>query len=87
MYVSATRTEIGTWNIRCTDCFNSIGTMCGTTMLEAHVFGLSRGGIKCPECRKTACPKCFYQGPCGVLCTLCELEELPTKRRHNKAPD
>lgn len=86
MYVNATRTEIGTWDIKCIDCFNSIGTMLGSTMLSALVFGQSRGGIKCSECRKKACPKCFYRGSDGRLCILCELEQFDQSEAENIAP-
>lgn len=73
MFAEARRTEIGDWEVFCTNCKMSIGTMSGKTFNLAMMFALTRGGVKCPKCRKNSCPGCGLQTAEGALCTLCDL--------------
>lgn len=74
MFAEAKRTVLGNWEAFCTDCRESIGTMNGRTFNRAILFALTRGGMKCPKCRKNSCRICGIMTFGGCLCTLCKLE-------------
>lgn len=73
MFAEARRTRTGKWNVFCADCKKSIGTMTGETFSRAITFALTRGGVKCPKCRKNSCPSCSLLTVHGERCTLCIL--------------
>lgn len=81
MFAEARRTAIGNWEVFCTDCKKSVETMTGSTFNRAIIFALTRGGLKCPECRKNSCGRCHTYHGKSTLCKLCKLEV----RGENKA--
>lgn len=80
MFAEARRTEIGNWEVFCVDCRDSVGTMTGRIFQRAMIFGLSRGGVKCPDCRKKSCPRCQYWNEEGTLCAICRWEVKEEKK-------
>ena len=46
------------FEVFCIDCRSSIGTMDGETLRRAIIHPGSRGGVKCPDCRKNSCKRC-----------------------------
>lgn len=79
MFVEAIQRHSNVWELYCQDCAESIGTLTGVGMRGALIFGMSAGGVKCPTCRINSCPRCFYKGLNGKLCTLCEMESTMNK--------
>lgn len=86
MFTEARRTAIGAWEVFCTDCAESIGTMTGDALGAAVQFACTRGGLKCPTCRINSCPRCHYYSDDGTLCALCRWEVNEEKSLYNIVP-
>lgn len=74
MFTHCIRVHTGAWLVRCIDCQTELGTFNFAGLKQAMDFGLKRGGVKCPECRKICCPRCFWRGSKGELCPICKHE-------------
>lgn len=71
MFTHCIRVHTGAWLVRCLDCQKELGTFNYGGLKRAMDFGLKRGGVKCPECRKNCCPRCSWRGEAGELCPIC----------------
>jgi hypothetical protein len=45
-------------DVKCADCHRYVGEMTPDVFTRALYYSLSRGGIKCPDCRALSCKLC-----------------------------
>jgi len=88
-YARAVRLTEWSWEVFCTDCKGSIGTMSGDTLSRAIIATANKGGVKCPDCRSASCKRCgFLPGSRLTLqddgiCDFCHWE-IDTKKEAKK---
>lgn len=57
-YAICTQLRRDVWEVFCSSCRKSIGTMRSDTLTKAINFTQWLGGVKCPECRVKSCKTC-----------------------------
>jgi DNA-directed RNA polymerase subunit RPC12/RpoP len=82
----------GIWEVWCCDCQKSIGTMNSSFLMAALRHAATKGGVKCPDCRKVSCVACGtplnekeMKGDSPYHCWFCKQEvsldhEVPGQR-------
>lgn len=89
-YAECIRVTDGAWEVFCTDCHKSIGTMTGNDVIRAILATRKRGGIKCPECRGVSCVRCGHLPDGRIklhrdkICDMCHWEINTGKEQSDK---
>ena len=84
--ICATHTINGRYDVVCNFCHSSIGTMDFAAVRSAIFSTIGRGGVRCPDCRKSTCDVCgthcidreelsIVKGPKGEVraCFICQV--------------
>lgn len=88
-FALAERLSAKVWEVYCTRCKQSIGTMAGDTLFRAIMATAHKGGVMCPQCRGNSCATCGVEVVTYTLeeqellgefrkCWYCEAEEGET---------